>query len=435
MKRTIVLLALVTIAVLGSARAALACLCSGDGPPCQAFWNTPFVFDAVALDTNPQTPFVTLDVRQVWKGTVPSRVTAMSFEGADEIACAFVFKPGRRYLVFGSIGPSGLMRVSLCSVTHEWDGTGPDADFLASLSRPAPGGRIVGSVWRFTRAGGGVPEEAMIPIVTSVHLKTPDGVRTVSSTGGEYRFDGLAPGEYDLTIDTPDDSVAYSVPRHVEIPSGHACSVQSFSVTDNGRIAGRLVDDRGNPVSGLPVEVVTAGNLPLPLGLSPRAVRTAGDGSFEAGELPSGDYVVGVNLIDLPDPGRPYARVLFSRGESNAGTVTVKAGERVDLGTRQLPSPAPTWVISGVVAWEDGSPAPTIAVRALDVTGGRASEYTAGRAVSGADGSFALTLWRGHRYRFVVTAMQTEPMLVAAPAVDVGNRPPSPIRIVLRMPK
>jgi len=430
-KRTVILLALVTLAVLGSARAALACLCSGDGPPCQAFWNTPFVFDAVARDTTPQTPFVTLEVRQVWKGTVPSRVTAMSFEGANDM-CIYVFKPGRRYLVFGSIGPSGVMRVSLCSVTREWDGTGPDADFLASLSRPAPGGRIVGSVSQFRSAGGGVSEKAMIPIVTSVHLKTPHGVRTVSSTGGEYRFDGLAPGSYDLTIDTPDGYLAYSAPRHVEIPSGHACSVQSFSVTDNGRIAGRLVDDRGTPLSGLSVEVVTAGNLPVPLGLSPRTARTAYDGSFEAGELPPGDYVVGVNLIDLPDPGRLYARVLFSQGDSTAGIVTVKAGERVDLGTRQLPGPAPSWVISGVVEWEDGSPAPTIAVRALDVTGARAGEHVVGRAVSGADGSFALTLWRGHRSRFVVTAMQTEPMLVAAPAVDVGDRPPSPIRIVIR---
>jgi len=213
-----------------------------------------------------------------------------------------------------------------------------------------------------------------------------------------------------------------------------ALAVQALPATNNGRIAGRIVDDRSNPVSGMPVEVATAGNLPLPRGLSPRTVLTADDGSFEAGELPPGGYIVGVNLIDLPSPRTPFARLVFSPRESSAAIVTVKAGERVDLGTRQLPGPAPTWVVSGVVAWEDGRPAASVEVRALDVTGARASDHTAGRAVSGADGGFSIALWRGHRYRFVVDGTQTEPMLVAAPAVDLGDRPPSPIRIVLRPP-
>ena len=157
------------------------------------------------------------------------------------------------------------------------------------------------------------------------------------------------------------------------------------------------------------------------------------DGSFEAGELPPGDYVVGINLLDLPNPGVPYGRLLFP-GRTIPGTVTVKSGERVNLGTWQLPGPAPAWLVSGVVAWEDGRPASGIEIRALDVTGARESNYSAGRAMSGADGSFAFGLWRGHRYRFVVTSTQIELMLVAAPALELGDRPPSPIRIVLRPP-
>jgi hypothetical protein len=214
--------------------------------------------------------------------------------------------------------------------------------------------------------------------------------------------------------------------------ASHSCSVQPFRSTDSGCIAGRIVDDRGNPVSGLPVEVVTAGSVPLPRDLSPHTVLTADNGAFEAGELPPGDYIVGVNLIDLPSPRTPFARLVFSPSKSSAEIVTVKGGEKVDLGTRQLPGPAPTWVVSGVVAWEDGRPAANIEIRALDVTGARASDHTAGRAVSGADGGFSIALWRGHRYRFVVEPTYIEPMLVAAPAVDLGDRPPLPIRIVLR---
>lgn len=435
MRRAGLLFALVVVAILGSSRAALACQCAGNGPPCQSFWKTAVVIDAVVRDTDPRGVFATLDVRKVWKGQVRSTVTVLSFEGAEEL-CIYSFKPGRRYLVFGAIDPAdGRLRVSICGGTHEWDGTGQDADFLASLSGPAAGGRIVGSVQHVTRAGGGIPDQAPIPIVTAVRLQTPEGVRTVTSTGGDFRFDGLPPGAYDLSIDTPAGYAADAASRRVEIPSGHACSVESFSIADNGRIAGRLLDERGNAVSGFPVDVVTAGNVPLPRGLTPRTVRTNDDGSFEAGELPPGDYVAGVNLIDLPSPGTPYARFLFSPRDSSAGTVTVRTGERVDLGTRQLPGRAPSWVVSGVVAWADGTPAANLEVRALDVTGARASDYTAGRAVTGADGTFVILLWLGHRYRFVVTSTQIEPMVVAAPTVDVGERPPSPIRIVLRAPK
>jgi hypothetical protein len=389
------------------------------------------VFDAVAGAVDPERGVATLDVRKVWKGTVPDRVAVPSGDGAS---CVYVFEAGQRYLVFAYRDPSdGRLRVSLCSATTEWDGTGRDAEFLASLSRPARGGEIFGIVEHFTRAGGGVPAKDTIPVVTLVHLLTPDGVRTVTSTGGVYRFDGLTPGAYGLTIDSPDGYSEYAASRRVEIPNPRACSSEPFSFTDNGRIAGRVVNYKGDPPSGLNVDVVTAGNIPVPRGIHPRTAMVGDDGSFEAGELPPGDYVVGVNLRDVPNPGVPYARA-FHPGASS-GIVTVRAGERIDLGTWQLPGPAATWIVSGVVACEDGRPAERIEIRALDVTGAGEPNDSAGRAVSAADGRFAMALWTGHRYRFVATSTQTELMLVAAPALELGDRPPAPFRIVIRAAK
>ena len=432
MPRAGILLALVIVVLLGSARVAQACTCVQSGPACQAFWNTSLVFDAVASSVDEERGVATLDVRQVWKGTVPARVVVPSGDGAS---CVYEFKAGQRYLVFAYHDPSNArVRVSLCSATQEWDGSGSDAEFLASLSRPAAGGRVFGTVRHFTRSGGGVPEKDQRPIVTSVHLQTSAGVRTATSSSGEYRFDDLIPGSYGVTLDTPEGYIAYPASARVEIADSRACASQPFSLTDNGRIAGRLLNFKGDPPSGLNVEVVTAGNIPVPRGISPRTATVGDDGSFEAGGLPPGDYVVGVNLRDVPSPGVPYARVLYP-GRTSPATVTVKAGERVDLGTWQLPGPSPTWVVSGVVAWDDDRPAAGIEIRALDVTGARVFNDTAGRAISGPDGRFAIVLWQGHRYRFVVTPTQTEPMLVAAPAVDLGDRPPPPIRIVIRAAK
>jgi hypothetical protein len=432
MRRAGPLLALVIVGLLGPARAVQACTCVQSGPACQAFWGTPLVFDAVASAVDEERGLATLDVRTVWKGTVPDRVVVPSGDG---VSCVYVFEPGQRYLVFAHHDLSnGRVRVSSCSATRAWDGTGPDAEFLASLSRPATGGHIFGTVRHFTRPGGGVPEKDQRPIVTTVRLQTPAGVRTVTSNGGEYRFDGLAPGTYSLTLDTPAGDIAYPPSARLEIPTSGACASQPFSLTDNGRIAGRVVNFKGAPPVGMSVEVVTAGNIPVPRGLYPRTALVTDDGSFEAGELPPGDYVVGVDLLDLPNPGVPYTRLLFP-GRAIPGTVTVKAGERVDLGTWQLPAPAPASLVSGIVEWEDGGPVPGIEIRALDVTGARESNFSAGRAVTGPDGRFAFGLWHGHRYRFVATSTQIELMIVAAPALELVDRPPPPLRIVIRAVK
>ena len=281
------LLALVTFAVLGSARAALACSCIQSGPPCQAFWNAPLVFDAVAGAVDDERGVATLEVRKTWKGTVANRVVVPSGDGGG--SCIYQFEAGQRYLVFAYLDPSnGRVRVSLCSATHKWDGSGNDAAFLASLSRPGTGGQVFGSVRRFTRSGGGIPDQAEIPIVTSVHLQSPAGVQSVKSAGGEFRFEGLAPGAYALSIDTPDGYIASPASAPLEILDTRGCATQSFSLTDNGRIAGRLLNFKGAPPTGLNVEVVTAGNIPVPAGSFHAPPSSRRIESFEAGGLPAG---------------------------------------------------------------------------------------------------------------------------------------------------
>ena len=53
---------------------------------------------------------------------------------------------GGRYLVFaGRRGGDALPRVSLCSFTRAYDGTGEAAAFFASLAAPESGGRVFGS--------------------------------------------------------------------------------------------------------------------------------------------------------------------------------------------------------------------------------------------------------------------------------------------------
>jgi len=158
-------LACLTLVALVALRAnAAACSCIPSGPACQAFWKTDAVFDATVEaigptsgidDSMPELPFsrgklVKLFVRQSWKGVEPGPLEVVT--AADGAACGYDFKPGARYLVFAWKRPAdGRWSVSLCSATREFDGTGPAAAFLTSLSQPPAGGRVTGSIKAFER--------------------------------------------------------------------------------------------------------------------------------------------------------------------------------------------------------------------------------------------------------------------------------------------
>ena len=175
---------------------------------------------------------------------------------------------------------------------------------------------------------------------------------------------------------------------------------------------------------GLTVEVVTAGNIPVPRGI----YSTHGPGHrrwiLRGRRAATGDYVVGINLLDLPNPGVPYTRLLFP-GRTNPGD---RDGEsRRTRRSRYLAAAGPgaRWVVSGVVTWEDGRPAERNRgprarrhrrprIRLL----GRARRLRTRTAAlpSGCGRDTATASWP-HRPR-------TELMLVAAPALD-ARRPPA----------
>jgi hypothetical protein len=425
-RRAAVVLAIAAVAVLTSAHASMACTCMSTGPACQSYWSTPMVFDAVAHSVDESR--VALEVLHVWKGAVPSRLVVRN--GYD-MSCTLRFQAGQQYLVFADEDfARGRRAVSLCSGTHAWNGSGPDAEFLESLSRPGPGGRITGSVRQFTRGGGGVPDSNPLALDVPVRLTAPAANSTIRSKDGDYLFTGLAPGRYQLSIDPPATFIAYPSSVEVDIPDPHACAWQSFSVTHNGRIAGRLVTEDGRSVEGLRLELVTAAALANLLGISTRDAYAKADGSFEFGELPAGDYVVGVNLRNGLDRSNPYPRIMYSAAGSEAHVLSVKSGERIDLGTWRLPPPAPIVAVSGVVTWEDGRPATGVLVSALDQTG--VPLNAASHARSQTDGRFAMQLWQQRTYRFRAELEDGEPIFVAAPTLTIGADPPAPIRIVVR---
>ena len=228
----VVALALCVFAQLAGAPSADACTCMSSGPACQAFWTTDVVFDGTVTTIEPTSReetfsgrtfqvselVVTLQVRQGWKG-VEGETVQVTTSGSGA-SCGFDFKIGGRYLVFASRGGSGSRpRVSLCSSTRAYNGTGEPAAFFASLGAPETGGRVFGTIQSFTRAFKPPNSSSRSPMDLEVRLTGNGRTLTTMAKAGRYEFSGLEAGNYGLSVLVPDGYSTWMPTRPVEIPN------------------------------------------------------------------------------------------------------------------------------------------------------------------------------------------------------------------------
>ena len=433
------------VGLLAFARAAAACSCRYPGPACQAFWNTDAVFDAtvvqIALIPRTETiggrelriedKLVTLQVHRSWKGPQPGTLEVTT--ARDGAACGFNFKQGERYLIFAHHGSEGRFTVSSCSGTKPFDGTGPSADFLASLDAPPRGGRVFGTVRIGSRVFGRDPGYEESPTETTVRLLGDGPARTTKSAAGQYEFSGLPEGAYRVEIETPQGHTVWSTGRDVRLPNRRACVEENFRFSPHGRIAGRLLSRDGKPLPNVRVDVTAPDVRPhRDYGLQKDSTRTEGDGFFELKNLAPGRYIVGVNLDDLPSEYNPYARVVYPGAAAEPHVIELKLGEVVDLGTWHMPDPLPVVRVDGIVVTREGTPVAGVVVGAWDDTGNPVERARgAGTATSGADGRFLLELRQGRVYRFSARGPRNGPLRIEAPRLDTSQPLQGPIRIIV----
>ena len=356
----VVALALCVLAQLAGAPAADACTCLSSGPACQAFWTTDVAFDGTVVKIDPTsrdetfsdrtfqvTEFVvTLQVRQSWKG-VEGETVQVTTSGSGA-SCGFNFKMGGRYLVFASRGGSDSRpRVSLCSFTRAYDGTGETAAFFTSLDAPEAGARVFGSTQLMQRSFTSGSSHDRSPMDLEVRLTGNGRTLTTTAKAGRYEFSGLAAGHYGLSVIVPEGYSTWMPTRPVEIPNQRACFESDFSLAPSGRISGWLVDARGR---GVPNVVVEATGAEIALDrqkyLEVVSARSDDSGFFELRDLPPGRYIAGINLQDSSQPVsavRPDhlswrqratddagGRARSERGSWALGASTSAGGDQVD---------------------------------------------------------------------------------------------------------
>jgi Carboxypeptidase regulatory-like domain len=412
-------LAILTILLLTtvSLAPADACTCAPPRSLCAMYWRLAAAFAGTVREIRevPERPgmlAVHFDVDQRGPG-VNSSIVVVESVPQNGFNCGYTFTVGQRYVVYAQSTPGGQLTTDMCSGTKLAAGAAVDLAFLKEITGPPRGVRVFGHVRRveydlvsFNRHDYGGVAGAHVQLIG-------DGGSREATTGadGEYDFRDLPAGTYKVTV-TPPKGLALAgppLPREQHHPPppwsvtlthpSECAEVWTWPRTD-AQISGVLLNSNGRPADDEEIDLIAAdigtrGDKEIPH----VSVRTNADGRFTFAFIPPGTYLVGVNLKN-PPPASHVDHRSYHPGvtdSSKATVVTISPGNRLQLTPFQLPQWAKERRISGVVVWNDGSPAPEAQ---LTLTGARSE-----RVPLDATGHFSLILPLGAQ--FTLTAQGT----------------------------
>ena len=371
--------------------------------------------------------------------------------------CEDDFEEGGRYLVYAySWFRQPELRTFFCRDAKRLAEAGDDLSYLRGFLKGEPLAEISGKVehyrldiktWRLN----------LVRSLAGVRV-TADGegrhLETRTDDAGKYHFGGLAPGNYQVKIDGPPGLYSPLPERPVEL-ARTACDEADFRLHTDRRVAGRVADTSGRPVSGVGLHLVLADNFPHDESLiNEESLRgmsgvADADGRFEIRGVPPGRYLLGVNLHGINDapiewnPPPVFPRTYFpGTGERTAATVIeLREGQSVSgLEMTLVPPPATALVrreIKGTVVLSDGRPAPCAMVSIIDAkyakTRGGHGEFRVGEG-----GRFTLHGYEGYSYAVqayvpVIDERGRNVGSVAAEPVIVSpSQAAAPVRLVTR---
>ncbi|HEV2861245.1 MAG TPA: carboxypeptidase regulatory-like domain-containing protein [Pyrinomonadaceae bacterium] len=237
-----------------------------------------------------------------------------------------------------------------------------------------------------------------------VTITGPGGSRRELFTDAEGRYEvtHLKPGKYKVGADLPPQYYRDEYTEKELEVYDRGCASAHFAAIPNGVVSGRVVTAEGEPVAKAKVVLVRA-DLEGPGGMGDEAgvdYMEDKEGRFEIGQVPPGEYVLGVNVTWMPQPHSPYPPTYYPGAADRSGAAVIKVGlgERVADLLLRLPPPLAGRKVHGVVVWPDGTPAAGAEVYLSDVN---YPDHTATGwdHKTDAQGRFTLTGLEGVTYR------------------------------------
>ena len=426
-------------------RAAHACPCAAEGPPCAEYWKASAVFRgrveaieraAPASDDPLRSRTIMFTVLEAFSG-VSGRSTIQITTPGSSAACGLNFTVGHEYVVYASADPGGTLGTTSCSRTAAIENAAGDLAYARGLATGALLGRISGRVvLRFRDLARARDVERPMGDVPVTLSRDAPSVSMLTDRAGAFSADGLDAGTYRLELALPEGARLRSTVDRISLPDARGCSAIKVAVVPDGRVSGRVVDMERRPVSGLTVELTTLSGLAAGAVHSEKLqTTTARDGRYEFAAIPPGRFVVGINTRQEP-AGVP--RVLHPGVAEipRAASFALTAGGEVDLGDLRVPPGVEIAQVSGYVFDGHGTPVEGASVY---LRGAGDRDFIIGEPVT-TDfmGRFIIAASAGREYRLF--AERPRPgtargrVDVSDPVTFTASSSSTPLRLELRRP-
>jgi len=364
MPRTLIfILALFIVGLCGVD--ARACSCAGESAPCQEYWEATAVFIGTVIegklvtvkegDFEHQTRAVRLSIDEAFRGVEGAEVEVLTGLGGGD--CGFGFRRAQQFLVYAYRSESDQkLHTNICTRTRAISEADPDLVFIRSLSKAKAGGTISGEVVRERRnETGGSKGEPLANV--KVTIDGPQKTEVVTNAKGEFKIEGVQPGEYTVVPAMP-KGLAIRGPEKKITVADRGCAVVYLWLESSARISGRVLNAQGLAVAKAEIVLIQADKERYQ-GYADYAYA-AEDGSYSFKLIPEGRYVLQIRYDGMSSQNRPFPVMYYpgTADKSQAQVFIIKEGETIDLDIKVPPLPSEV-EIRGQVVWPDGKPAST----------------------------------------------------------------------------
>lgn len=348
-----------------SAVDARACTCAGSSAPCEEYWEASVVFIGTVIEGRSvtvkngefehQMNAVRISIDEAFRGAEGAELEVITGLGGGD--CGFGFRRSQQYLVYAYRDKDDQkLYTGICTRTRPISEANPDLLYIRGLSKAKAGGTISGRLVRERRneAGGwkGEPLDGV-----TVTINGPQKAEAVTDEKGEFKIEGVQPGEYTIVPAMPKGLATRGEDRKVKVVD-RGCAVVNLYLESNARISGRVLNAQGLPVAKAQIVIIQADKERYQ-GYADYA-HTDEEGSYSFKLIPEGRYVLQMRYDGLSSQNRPFP-VMYYPGtldKSQARVFTIKEGDTIDLDIKVPPMPSEV-EIRGQVVWPDGKPATT----------------------------------------------------------------------------
>ena len=365
MPRTLVFILALFIVGLCSVDAR-ACSCAGESAPCQEYWEVTAVFIGTVIEGHlvtvkesgyeHQMNAVRLSIDEAFRGIEGAEVEVLTGLGGGD--CGFAFRRAQQFLVYAYRDKDDQkLYTNICTRTRAISEANPDLLYIRGLSKAKAGGTISGEVVRARRNETGGSNGEPLAGVT-VTIEGPQKAEAVTDAKGEFKIEGVQPGEYTVVPAAPKGLATRGPDRKVTV-ADRGCAVVHIWFEPNPRIGGRVINPEGLPVKNAALSLIDA-DKPRYQGHMDYGYGDE-NGGYSFKLIPPGRYVILLRYDGmLTSQHRPFPLIYYPgvADKSQARVFTIQEGDTIDLDIKVPPLPAES-EIRGQVVWPDGKPAVT----------------------------------------------------------------------------